>query len=415
MPTLDTMIAPSFYGLHNMIKAKKYSNFWLKGGRGSTKSSFVSIEIILGIMKDEQANALVLRKVASTLRDSVFDQYIWAIDKLGVSNWWHASYSPLELTYIKTGQKIRFKGADNPRKIKSQKFRTGYIKFKHFEECDEFKGEDEIRSINQSLNRGGSDICTFYSYNPPASPTNWVNKASERAKLRDDTVVSLSTYLTVPKAWLGREFLMDAEQLKKDNLTSYKHEYLGEVTGTGAEVFNNVTLRKISDEELKRFDNIKRGLDFGFARDPLAYVTMHYDKTRRVLYYFDELVKVGLSNAEAVSKIQAKNKDNDYITCDSAEPRTIAEFRSLGLKLLKAKKGKDSRNQGYKWLQGLRAIIIDPVRCPTTAREYTGYHYEKDNQGNFKAIYPDGDDHTLDASRYGLEKNMKKGGYVPWT
>ncbi|WP_317619382.1 PBSX family phage terminase large subunit [Apilactobacillus apisilvae] len=277
MPSLVSMIAPSFYSIHNDIKRQKYSNYWLKGGRGSTKSSFVSIEIILGIMKDSQANALVLRKVASTLRDSVFDQYIWAIDKLGVSNWWHASYSPLELTYLKTGQKIRFKGADSPRKIKSQKFRTGYIKFKHFEECDEFKGSSEIRSINQSLNRGGSNIMTFYTYNPPASLNNWVNQESSHAALREDTLVHSSTYLTVPKEWLGKEFILDAEQLKKDNATAYDHEYMGKITGTGAEVFNNITLRKITDEEISHFDTIYRGLDFGFASDPLAYMTVYYN------------------------------------------------------------------------------------------------------------------------------------------
>ncbi|MBA1394252.1 PBSX family phage terminase large subunit, partial [Lactobacillus sp. XV13L] len=211
----------------------QHSNYWLKGGRGSTKSSFISLMIVLGIMNDSDANAIVLRKAAAWLRDSVFDQYLWAIDQLGVDAYWRESVSPMQLTYLPTGQQIRFKGADKPHKIKSQKFRHGYTKFKHYEEVSDFDGMEEIRSINQSLNRGGSNIITFYSYNPPASQNNWVNQASEQEGLRSDTLVHLSDYRAVPQAWLGKEFIADAEQLKKDNPNAYTHEYLGEVTGTG--------------------------------------------------------------------------------------------------------------------------------------------------------------------------------------
>jgi phage terminase large subunit len=411
---LSNLIAPNFYKLHKDIQERNHANYWLKGGRGSTKSSFISIEIILGIMMDRRANAVVLRKVASTLRESVYDQYLWAIDKLGVSTLWQGSVSPLTLTYIPTGQQIRFKGADKPEKIKSQKFRNGYTHYKHFEEVAEFKGFEEIRNINQSLNRGGNDITTFYSYNPPASVNSWVNQESASQSVRKDTLIDSSTYLTVPPEWLGREFIADAEQLKKDKPEAYKHEYLGEVTGTGAEVFTNVDLREITDNEIDNFDVKYRGLDFGFASDPLAYVEMAYDRKHRHLYFYGEIYRVAMSNRDAVKAIMQRNPDNNYIMCDSAEPRTIAEFRDYGLNLVPAKKGQGSRSQGFKWLQDLTTITIDPGRCPNTAREFTSYELERDSHGNFKADYPDGNDHTIDASRYGMEHETKKGGFRPW-
>ncbi|BDZ30616.1 PBSX family phage terminase large subunit [Lactiplantibacillus sp. WILCCON 0030] len=411
---LKSKVAPSFRQLHVDIKQQRHSNYWLKGGRGSTKSSFVSIEIILGIMKDPQANAVVLRKVAATLRDSVYDQYLWAIDALGVQDYWKDSVSPMTLTYKPTGQQIRFKGADKPRKIKSQKFRHGFTKFKHYEEVDEFAGWPEIRSMNQSLNRGGSDIITFYSYNPPASQNSWVNLTTDKESLRPDTLVHASDYLTVPRGWLGKEFLADAEQLKLDNPKAYAHEYMGEVTGTGAEVFDNIIKRQITDDELQLFDNIKRGLDFGFASDPLAFVETYFDVARHRLYIFNEIYQVGLKNRNAVELIKRLNPENKAIVADSASPGVIAEYRDMGLNVIGARKGPGSRDQGYKWLQDLREIIIDPVRCPNAAREFTGYELERDKNGNLKAEYPDGNDHTNDATRYAEESLIRKGGFKPW-
>lgn len=414
MARLSEMIAPSFYQLHRDIINNGHANYWLKGGRGSTKSSFISIEIILGIMADKAANAVVLRKVASTLRESVFDQYLWAIDKLQVAHLWQGSVSPLTLTYLPTGQQIRFKGADKPEKIKSQKFRNGYMKYKHYEEVAEFKGFEEIRSINQSLNRGGDNITTFYSYNPPASVNNWVNQESAAQGVRQDTLINSSTYLTVPAEWLGREFIADAEQLKKDNPQAYEHEYLGVVTGTGAEVFTNVEQREITRQEIDSLDIHYRGLDFGFSSDPLAFVQIAYDRKHRYLYIYGELYRVAMSNEDAVKRIKKMNPLNDFITCDSSEPRTIHEFREYGINLAGAKKGRDSRAHGFKFLQDLRKIIIDPGKCPNAAREFSSYELEKDSNGNFKGIYPDGNDHIIDATRYALERETKKGGFIPW-
>ena len=404
MVNLKDIIAPSFYSVHRDIKYGRHTHYWLNGGRGSTKSSFISIEIILGIMKDPNTNCVALRKVGVNLKGSVYEQLEWAIKALGVEGYWTSKLSPLELIY-KTGQRIIFRGADNPKKIKSIKFKNGYCKFIWYEEVDEFAGIEEIRTINQSLMRGGESFCVFYSYNPPQSQRNWVN--TEVLAAADTKLVHHSTYLTVPKKWLGKQFFIEAEHLKKTKPEHYRHEYLGEVTGTGGEVFTNLTLRTISNEEIKTFDRIARGLDWGYATDPFHYTVNHYDKTRRRLYIFYEIQAVNLSNRKAANMVKAENKNNNVVVCDSAEPKSIAELNGYGIRVEGAKKGPDSVEYGIKWLQDLEEIVIDPKRCPNTAREFSEYELEKDPFGNFKAKFPDKNNHSIDAVRYSRESDMK--------
>lgn len=402
---LTSLIAPSFHELHQDVKQGRHTHYWLKGGRGSTKSTFVSLEIILGMMRHPDANAVALRKVGVNLKDSVFEQLQWAIQALGVEQYWDAKLSPLELIYRPTKQRIIFRGADKPKKIKSIKFRRGYARYIWYEEIDEFAGPEEIRIINQSLMRGGEQFEVFYSYNPPKSQRNWVN--NEILEQRSDRIVHHSTYLTVPRHWLGEQFFIEAEHLKATKPDNYEHEYMGKVTGTGGEVFSNLTMRTISDDEIAVFDRIKRGLDFGYAADPLHYTVCHFDKTRRRLYIFHEVHKVQMSNRAAVEAIKKEHSGNGVITADSAEPRTINEFRELGLNVIGAKKGPGSREHGIKWLEDLEEIIIDPERCPNTKREFYGYELERDANGNFKADYPDKDNHSIDAVRYALESEMR--------
>lgn len=406
---LSNLIASSFHKAHKVIKQDLYTHYWFKGGRGSTKSSFISLEIILGMMKDAQegklTNAVVIRRVKDTLRGSVYEQMQWAIYTLQAQNDWDIPESKLQMTYKPTGQVILFKGADKPKKLKSTKVSKGYIKYVWYEEVDEFEGMDKIRNINQSLLRGGNNYKVFYSFNPPESQRNWTNM--EILDKRPDKYIHHSTYLTVPKEWLGEQFIIEAEHLKKVNVTKYNHDYLGEVTGTGGEVFRNITIRTITDDEIKVFDRLKNGLDFGYAADPLAYVLMHYDKTRKRLYIFGEVYKVQLSNSKAVEEIKKLNPLNKKVTADSAEPRTINEFKKLGLNIIGAKKGPDSVEHGIKFLsEEIEEIIIDKERCPNTAREFLGYELQKDKEGNFKGEYPDKDNHTIDAVRYGMEDDM---------
>ncbi|WP_301860971.1 PBSX family phage terminase large subunit [uncultured Megasphaera sp.] len=399
--SIKDRIAPSFYQLHRQVKRHDATHYWLKGGRGSTKSSFISIEIILGMMKETRRNAVVFRKVGGTLRESVYEQLIWAIDELGVADKWKARISPLSLSYGK--QRIVFRGVDDPLKSKSIKLSHGYFAYIWFEELAEFPEMDTINTVLQSVMRGGTTFWCFYSYNPPESVQSWVNY--EASLDRPDKIVHHSTYLTVPADWLGAPFIAEAEHMKAVNDEKYRHQYLGEVTGTGGEVFRNVTLRHITDEEIGLFDRIYRGLDWGYAADPLAYMVVQYDKTRKRLYIFRELYRVNMSNAKAAAYINQENPEKGLVICDSAEPKSIDDIEERGVHAEGAVKGPGSVERGIRFLKDeIEEIVIDPDRCPNAAREFTQYELEKDKLGNFKSVYPDKNNHTIDAVRYALER-----------
>lgn len=403
---LSEAIAPAFRTAHRDIKSHNHIHYWLAGGRGSTKSSFAGVEIVLGIMKYPGTNAVAVRKVKDTLKDSVFEQLCWAIEKLGVDHLWHKSISPLGLTYLPTGQKIKFRGLDDPKKLKSTKFAKGYCKYIWYEELDEFAGMEEIRNVNQSLMRGGDQFVVFYTYNPPQSVSSWVN--TEAQLTRPDRLTHHSTYLDVPREWLGEQFILEAEHLRESKPEAYEHEYMGAVTGTGGEIFPNVTCRPITDEEISQFEVIRRGLDFGYAVDPLSYVVTSYSRKYKRLYIFFEIYKVGMSNKLAHDETQKENKNNEPFYADSAEPKSINEMRQYGSRIIPCKKGPDSVEYGIKFLQDLEEIIIDDTRCPETAREFLHYELEKDAQGNFKASYPDKNNHSIDAIRYALNYECMK-------
>ena len=402
---LTDLIAPQFYDIHWDIIEGKHTHYKLYGGRGSTKSSFISIEIIMGMMQDPNANAACFRRVGNTLQESVFEQLMWAIDALGVGHLWKPNLSPLRITYLPTGQRIVFRGCDDANKSKSIKLRHGYFKYIWYEERAEFEGEEEERKINQSLMRGGDKYVVFYSWNPPKSLNSWVNQ--DVLQVREDTLCSHSTYLTVPREWLGEQFFIEAEELKRRKKLAYRHEYLGEAIGTGGKVFDNVILREITPEEIAIFDKIKQGLDFGFAADPLAFLRTHYNKKQHRLYIFREIYQVNLKTRVAVSEIKKINPENRIIIADSEEPRSIASMNELGLRILPAKKGPGSVDHGMDFLANeIDEIIIDPVTCPNAAREFSTYELERDKNGNFKGGYPDKDNHTIDACRYALEDEM---------
>ncbi|EES48171.1 PBSX family phage terminase large subunit [Clostridium botulinum] len=411
---LKSIIASSFYAAHKDIKQGLHTHHWFKGGRGSTKSSFISIEIVLGIMKDAQegimSNALILRRVKDTLSESVRDQIKWAIDILGVSDDWIIPEAKLTITYKSTGQVIRFKGADNPKKVKSTKVPKGYIKYIWYEEVDEFEGYDKIRNINQSLMRGGPKFFVFYSFNPPESQRNWANL--EVLDKREDKLIHHSTYLTVPRDWLGEPFITEAEDLKEKNTTKYEHDYLGKVTGTGAEIFDNVVIRKISDEEVRSFDRLYRGVDFGWFPDPWTYNNMYYKANTKELYIFDEAHENKKSNKQTYDIMVKKHgvKPNHKVTCDSAENKSIADYKTYGLYARGAIKGQGSVEYSMKWLQSLNAIIIDNVRCPKTAKEFLEYEHDKDKEGKVIDGYPDRDNHHIDAVRYAMNDVWRRRG-----
>lgn len=402
---LSNIIAPHFWGLHRDIKRHGHTYYWLEGGRGSTKSSDISVEIPQLLIMNPECHAVVLRKIGNTIKNSVYPQMQWGIDALGLTSKFRFKTSPHEITYKKTGQKILFFGVDDPQKIKSIKLPFGYVGIVWCEELDQFSGMEEIRNLNQSLLRGGPRFWEFCSFNPPKSQNNWVNEE----KLFDDPdrLVHHSTYLGVPKEWLGDRFFEDAEKLKARNETAYRHEYLGEVTGTGGAVFENVEDMAMSAELVGNFDRLYYGLDFGFSIDPLAFVSMHYDAKKEDLYIFDEIYQQKLTNSRAAELIQQK-AGSGRIIADSAEPKSIQEMRNMGLHVGGAKKSRDSVEHGIKWLQDRSHIYIDKRRCPNTYREFVTYEYERNRQGQFISAYPDKNNHALDATRYAMDDVMRR-------
>ena len=410
---LKEVIAPSFFETHKSIKEERATHFWLPGGRGSGKSSFVSIELILCLMRDAisggKTHALAVRRYSATLRESVFAQLLWAAQILGVRELWDTVVTPTpKLIYRPTGQSIMLRGLDDPTKLKSLKTEEGCFKYLWVEEASELESVEKLRSIRQSVMRGSERFIAFYSFNPPKEQRAWINCELENADLREDSVVVRSDYRSVPPEWLGESFFAEAEHLKKISPERYRHEYLGEAVGSENEIFKNITLRKIEQSEIERFDNVRRGIDWGYAADPFAYNVCHYDRTRRKLYIFFELHKVRISNREAAVLIK-EEAGISRIICDSAEPKSIDEMRYYSLRVSGAKKGPDSVSYGLKWLSDLEEIVIDPERCPHTAREFREYCLEE-HDGVVSSHYPDVNNHHIDAVRYACEGDMKKQG-----
>ena len=403
---LSTLIAQPFMALHRDIKQGNHSEYWLKGGRGSTKSSFVSVELILLLLKNPQMHAVVYRRVAATLRESVYEQIVWAIDRMGLRDYFTFRLSPLEIRYIPTGQRIIFRGADDPSKSKSIKISFGYFGILWFEELAEFAGMDDIRTIKASIIRGGDRAITFCSYNPPMTARNWVNK--EAIVPKDNRLVHSSTYLDVPPEWLGQEFIAEAEALKASNERAYRHMYLGEVTGTGGQVFCNLDLREIKDAELRTLGRAYNGLDFGFAVDPDAFVRWAYDPRLKQIVALSEFYGSGNSMDTLASNVESR-ACREVVRSDSADPRMISELCQRGIIATGVKKGAGSVDHGMRWLQNLSKIIIDPKRTPNIAKEFASYEYTADRNGDFLPEYPDRDNHTIDATRYALEEVMAQG------
>ena len=411
---LKEIVSPAFWEVHQQVREGKVKEIVLKGGRGSTKSSYAGIELILRLLEQKECHAVVLRKVAGTLRTSVFSQICWAISALGKNDKFKSTVSPMEITYIETGQKILFFGLDDAGKLKSVKLPFGYIGVVWFEELDQFAGEEEIRSVEQSLFRGGEYSLCIKSFNPPISARNWANRWVLQKK--EGRLVHHSTYLTTPRKWLGERFLQDAEHLKQTNPKKYRHEYLGEAVGTGASVFGNLRIEPIPQEKKKQFERLLHGVDWGWYPDPWAYNGCSYDVARNTLYIYDELTRVRTTNQQTAQLLKqrgvcANKQYEESLVADSAEPKSCGDYRVEGLPCQKAEKGPGSLVAGMKWLQGLTCIWIDAEKCPDTAKEFLEYEYQQDRQsGEVMEGYPDCNNHHIDAVRYATSKIWKRRG-----
>ena len=410
----DIELAPhiieKFYkGAHYEITTHRKRDIWLPGGRGGTKSAFAAFEIIKGIEADPTACAVCFRKVGNTLRDSVFAQIQFAIRMLDLNDDYDCSVSPMQIKRRETGQVILFRGCDKAEKSKGITLPDPDMRIRYvwLEELDQFSGMEEVRTIRQSVVRGADDVTVICTYNPPRSRDSWVNTEV----LHDDgKYVQESTYLDVPIEWLGQAFIDEAENLKSWNEDAYRHEYLGESVGYGSQVFENLEIRPITDEEIKACNSFYNGVDWGYYPDPWVFVRVGVKKAQRQILIFGELTGTRLSNEESAKLIinflhglNFKYED-EIITCDSAEPKSIEEYRRLGLKAQKCTKYAGSVESGMKALAGEWRIIIDPNKCPLAAKEFNGYEFLRLKSGEVVSQYPDENNHTIDATRYALER-----------
>lgn len=431
---LNEMVAPMYFDVLKDILNHGHTHYTLAGGRGSTKSSFVGgISVPLLVMRYPGVNAVCFRKIGNTIENSIRSQVIWGIYKLGVENLFiiPKTYSN-PIVYKPTGQKIFFMGLDDPNKVKSIKTSIGYIGITWWEELDQFAGEFELRKVLQSTMRGGDKFWDFRTFNPPISRNNWANEYIDNCEIfKDpDTLVVRNTYLDVPRQWLGEQFIAEAERLKALNERAYKHEYLGQALGTGGDVFANVQdLDMEKTVEIldsygnpinrvpmwKTFDKVYNGIDWGFAIDPTRFVKMHFDRDMLDLYIFDEYN----TNKSRVKDIfddlyenYKKIRKDEMLIADSGGGGlfAIADFKAYGAFIRQAVKGNDSVAYGIKWLQGLNHIYIDKRRCPYTYSEFVSYEYEQDREGNFISAYPDENNHSIDAVRYGMERYANRKG-----
>lgn len=409
---LSDLLPEKFHSVWRATLNSDILNIVCKGGRGSGKSSDIA-HIITQLLMRYAVNAVGIRYVDNTLEQSLYEQMKWAIEQQGVSHLFKFNKSPLRITYKPRGNYMIFRGAQNPERIKSLKdskfpFAIGWI-----EELAEFKNEDEVTTITNSLLRGELDAGLFYkffySYNPPKRKQSWVNKKYETSFQPKNTFIHHSTYKDNP--FISKEFLSEVEAARARNSRRAEWEYDGKAIGSGVVPFDNLRIEagSITDEMVANFDNIRQGLDYGYATDPLAFVRWHYDKKRNCIYAIDELYEVKCSNRRAAQWIKS-NKYHYQDIIAEVEPKSNAEMRNEHdiSNIRQVTKGPDSVEYGEKWLDDLDAIYIDPIRTPNIAKEFENIDYQTDRDGNPKPRLEDKDNHTIDATRYAFNDDMRK-------
>lgn len=412
------LIAEPFFAAHRVIAQDKGGEFWFYGGRASTKSSCISLEIVDGLMKHYERSAFVAVKRKADIREGVYEQMLWALRKHGVEDVWDCTVSPLRMRNKATGQVIIFRGGDNTEKTKSVKAPDStYFAYTWIEEADQFAGMSEIRTIYQSVTRdAGPDAVyfRFHSFNPPRTRSSWANKKIEEL-IAGGTPVYKANYNDVPPEWVPAQIYEDAEALKAVDEESYLHEYMGEPVGFGAEVFSRCEVRPITFDERRELEHHYYGVDWGFSQDPWVWIKIGYDAKKRTLYILDEMSGKGLSNEQTAhmvtERMGAELLDDDgktvedaepfaYVMCDGAEPKSIASWREEGIEALAApKQGAHNVRNSVRWLQERAKIVIDPV-CTLSTAEIPAYQYEMTKDGEITGLLPDKDNHAIDALRY---------------
>ena len=393
------------------IVGKGYGTYWnykgryrvCKGSRASKKSTTTAMNLIYRIIEYPESNALVVRKTYRTLLDSCFAQLKWAVNRLGVKEYFDFKLSPLEIIYKPTGQKILFRGLDDPLKVTSVTVDVGSLCFLWIEEAYEIMSESDFDMLDESI-RGEVPKGHFKQITLTFNPWNerhWIKRRFFDKVDKD--VLAITTNYTCNE-WLDRSDLNVFERMKENNPRRYQVAGLGNWGIVDGLIYENFEERQFTLEEIKDYKTVA-GLDFGYTNDPTAFFIGFLDKKDSILYVWDEMYSKGLSNKKIYENIKNMGYSKEKITGDSAEPKSIDELKGYGLRIKGAKKGKDSILNGIQWIQDLK-IIIHP-RCNNFLTEISNYQWDKDKFG--KALNRPIDDfnHLLDAMRYALEDDIQ--------
>jgi phage terminase large subunit len=409
------------------IIGKGYKKFWhfkgryriVKGSRASKKSKTTALWYIYHLMKYPDANLLVVRKTFRTLKDSCFKELKWAVKRLKVEHLWDFTLSPLEAVYIPTGQRIYFRGLDDPLKVTSIAVDVGCLCWMWIEEAYEIMKEDDFNVLDESI-RGECPEGLFKQITLTFNPWNerhWIKKRFFDAEPDEDILAMTTNYLC--NEWLDAADLKVFETMKKNNPRRYSVAGLGGwgiVDGLVYENWKEEEFRFVTRKEYEQLedktgcvisDNLKSafGLDFGYTNDPSAFFCSMIDVENKKLYVFDEFYEKGMSNKAINEKIVSMGYGKEHITADSAEPKSIDELKGFGLRVKAAEKGKDSILNGVQWIQDLE-IIIHP-RCVNFLTEISNYTWDKDKFNNKLNKPIDDFNHLMDAMRYALEKFIR--------
>lgn len=426
---LSANISPTFCEVSRAIDLGKANRIILKGGRGSTKSSYAYQKMLDVFLQRPHAQWICGRRYANTLRRSCFANVLWAIAKRGMTVGkpgegcdFDKTTSPMEITFNKTGQKILFYGLDEPEKLKSITFEDPKAKIELLllEEYNQLACAEDARNVRQSVFRSDYSL-EIDVYNPSPDDMQWTNQEARVEEL--GKLVHHSSYLDVPEEFIGKRFIEQAEQLKSINAKAYANEYMGEETGLTGTVFENVVAQSITYEDRIQIKWIRCGVDWGYQNDPFVWLMVGYDRKTRTLYIIDEVfntetlddINIGEVKRHLVDRddkgqpiytnegkpVYNKRKPQNEIRADAAAPKDIATWRHAGMAIMGASK-RVPVDDGIRWLQKRKAIVIDRERCPLAFQEFSRYRAKEDpNDGRFLG-YPDKDNHTIDAVRYAV-------------
>lgn len=400
------------------LVGKGYGTFWnctkryrvCKGSRASKKSKTMGLNCIVRIMQYPESNLLVVRKVFRTLKDSCFSELKWAIHRLGVDEWWEIKESPLEMTYRPTGQKILFRGLDDPLKVTSITVETGYLCWLWIEEAYEISNEADFNMLDESI-RGAIPPETGLFKQITLTFNPWNEHHWLKARFFDtpnEEVLAMTTNYTCNE-WLDAADLRVFEEMKAHNPRRYRVAGLGDWGIVDGLIYENFEEALFSIDEIRALPSVRSvfGLDFGYTNDPAALFCGLIDTTAKTLWVFDEIYERGLSNERLAEKIIAAGYIKEKIRADSAEPKSIARLKALGITHIQAaRKGKDSINNGIDFIQDYH-IIIHP-RCVNFVTEISNYTWDSDSKTGKKLNKPIDDfNHLMDAMRYALEGCMR--------